>query len=386
MTAPARDAPHGATAPAGKPGRIAYTRPSIGDLEVAYATDAARNGWGPNCYDYIIRLERDFAAHLGTAHAVATSSCTGAMQLGLAALGISAGDEVILADTNWIATAAPILHLGARPVMVDILPDTWCIDPDLAEAAITPRTKAIVATHVYGSVCDMDRLLAIGKRHGVAVIEDAAEAIGSAWRGHAAGSLGAFGVFSFHGTKTVTTGEGGMFVTNDGALFEKVSVLANHGRDPKEPRQFFPSITGYKFKMANVSAAIGCAQVERIGDLIAGKRKIMARYRALLGDLNGVALNAEPSGTTNGYWMPTAVFDPALGITRDRLIEAFGKADIDARVFFWPLSSLPMFAAQPENRVANDIPSRAINLPSYHDMDEADQARVASVIRALVRD
>lgn len=386
MTAYPGDTRHSDTRPAGKPGRIAYTRPSIGDLEVAYATDAARNGWGPKCYDYIVRLERDFAAHLGVAHATATSSCTGAMQLGLAALGIGAGDEVILADTNWIATAAPILHLGAKPVMVDILPDTWCIDPDLAEAAITPRTKAIVATHIYGSVCDMDRLMEIGKRHGVAIIEDAAEAIGSAWRGHAAGSLGAFGVFSFHGTKTVTTGEGGMFVSNDAELSAKVNVLANHGRDPREPRQFFPSITGYKFKMANVSAAIGCAQVERIGELIAGKRTIMARYRALLGDLNGVALNAEPPGTTNGYWMPTVVFDPALGITREKLIAAFGAADIDARVFFWPLSGLPMFEAQPENRIANDIPSRAINLPSYHDMEEADQVRVASVIRALVRD
>jgi Predicted pyridoxal phosphate-dependent enzyme apparently involved in regulation of cell wall biogenesis len=377
MTAPAREE--------AKPARIAYTRPSITELEVAYATDAARNGWGPACYDYIIRLERDFAAHLGSAHAVATSSCTGAMQLGLAALGIGLGDEVILADTNWIATAAPILHLGAKPVMVDILPDTWCIDPERAEAAITARTKAIIATHIYGSVCDMDRLLEIGRRHGIAIIEDAAEAIGSTWRGRPVGSLGAFGTFSFHGTKTMTTGEGGMFVTSDRALFEKVNVLANHGRDPKEPRQFFPSITGYKFKMANVSAAIGCAQVERIDELIAGKRTIMARYRALLGDLNGVALNVEPAGTTNGYWMPTAVFDPGLGVTRERLIEAFEDANIDARVFFWPLSSLPMFTPQPENRNAHDIPSRAINLPSYHDMSEVEQARVAGVIRALVR-
>jgi perosamine synthetase len=363
---------------------IAYTRPSISELEVAYATDAARNGWGPRCYDYIHRFEKDFAAHLGVGRAIATSSCTGAMHLGLAALGIGPGDEVILADTNWIATAAPIVHLGATPVFVDILPETWCIDPARAEAAITPRTKAIIATHLYGSVCDMDALMALGDKHGIAVVEDAAEAIGSAWRGKPAGSMGAFGTFSFHGTKTVTTGEGGMFVTCDAALAAKVDQLANHGRDPAEPKQFFPTVTGYKFKMANVQAAIGCAQLERIDDLIAGKRRIMERYQALLGDLDGVSLNAEPDGTTNGFWMPTAVFSPATGITRERLMEAFKAEAIDARVFFWPLSSLPMFQDRPETVHAHDIPGRAINLPSFHDMSEDEQARVASVIRRLL--
>lgn len=197
-----------------KPG-IYYTRPSITDLEVAYATDAARNGWGERCYEYIVRFEEAFKTHVGTKHAIATSSCTGALHMGLAAMGIGPGDEVIMADTNWIATAAPIVHLGAKPAFVDILPDSWCIDPELAEAAITPRTKAIVAVHLYGNLCDMDRLLSVGKRHNIPVIEDAAEALGSQYHGKRAGSMGAFGVFSFHGTKTVTTGEGGMFVTDD---------------------------------------------------------------------------------------------------------------------------------------------------------------------------
>ena len=166
--------------------------------------------------------------------------------------------------------------------------------------------------------------------------------------------------------------------------YGKVDQLANHGRDPSEPKQFFPTVTGYKFKMANVQAAIGCAQLERIDDLIAGKRRIMARYRALLGDLEGASLNAEPDGTTNGFWMPTAVFSPETGITREMLMEAFKAEAIDARVFFWPLSSLPMFDARPENNHAHDIPGRAINLPSFHDMSEDEQARVASVIRRLI--
>ena len=292
---------------------------------------------------------------------------------------------MILADSNWIASVAPVVHLGATPVLVDILEDTWCLDPARVEAAITPRTKAIIAVHLYGSLCDMDRLLEIGARHGVAVIEDAAEAIGSAWGERRAGSMGAFGTFSFHGTKTVTTGEGGMFVTNDTALFERVTTLSNHGRDASEPRQFFPTVTGYKFKMANVSAAIGCAQVERIDELIAGKRRIMDRYRELLSGVEGIALNAEPDGTTNGYWMPTVVFDRETGVTRDQIIKAFRAADIDARVFFWPLSELPMFEPRPANVTARDIASRAINLPSYHDMDETAQRRVAAVIRGLLK-
>ena len=159
--------------------RIHYTKPSITELEVRYATDAATNGWGERCYEYIDRFEKSFKAHLGVQYAIATSSCTGALHMGMAALGIGRGDEVIMADTNWIATASPIVNLGAKPVFVDIDHVSWCIDPVKAEAAITPKTKAIVAVHLYGNLCDMDTLLAIGEKHGIPVIEDAAEAIGS---------------------------------------------------------------------------------------------------------------------------------------------------------------------------------------------------------------
>ena len=215
------------------------------------------------------------------------------MHMGLHALGIGPGDEVILADINWIATAAPIVHVGATPVLVDILPDSWCIDPDAPEAAITPRTKAIVAVHLYGNLCDMDPLLAIAGAHGIAVIEDAAEAIGSQWHGRPAGSMGRFGTFSFHGTKTMTTGEGGMFVTNDAALYETVLTLSNHGRSRHETRQFWPGMVGFKYKMSNIQAALGCAQMERIDELIGRKREIFAAYRDGLAGLP-VAMNPSP--------------------------------------------------------------------------------------------
>lgn len=364
--------------------RIAYTKPSIGEREVAYAADAARHGWGERCYEYIDRFEARFREHLGTRHAIATSSCTGALHLGLAGLGIGPGDEVILADTNWIASVAPVVHLGATPVFVDILPDSWCIDPARAEAAVTPRTRAIIAVHLYGNLCDLDALLAIGARHGVPVIEDAAEAIGSVWHGRRAGSLGRFGSFSFHGTKTLTTGEGGMFVTDDDALYERVLTLSNHGRARGQPKQFWPDVVGYKYKMSNLQAAIGCAQLERIDELVARKRAILARYRELLAGCAGVALNPEPPGTLNGAWMPTAVFAPETGVTRERLQAAYAAERIDARVFFHPLSSLPPFGGGPGRPVAADIARRSINLPSFHDMTDDEQQRVAGVIRALL--
>lgn len=360
---------------------IFYTKPSITDLEVSYATDAAANGWGDQCYAYINRFEELFKEHLGVNYAIATSSCTGALHMGMAALGIGPGDEVIMADTNWIATASPIVHLGAKPVFVDILSDSWCIDPAKVEAAITPKTKAIVAVHLYGNLCDMDRLLAIGEKYGIPVIEDAAEAIGSVYHGKRAGSMGAFGAFSFHGTKTLTTGEGGMFVTNDPDLYERLLTLSNHGRAKGQTKQFWPDMVGFKYKISNIQAAIGCAQMERIDSLIQRKREIFATYRKKLADLPGVAMNPEPEGTFNGAWMPTIVFSPETGITREKLQSAFTAENIDARVFFWPLSSLDMFESEEQNVNAWSVPKRAINLPSYHDLSYVDQARVISVLK-----
>jgi perosamine synthetase len=360
--------------------RIYYTKPSITELEIRYATDAATNGWGDKCYEYIDRFEKLFKQHLGVEYAIATSSCTGALHMGMAALGIGPGDEVIMADTNWIATASPIVNLGAKPIFVDILPDSWCIDPEKAEAAITPNTKAIVATHLYGNLCKMDRLLAIGEKYGIPVIEDAAEAIGSVWHGKRAGSIGTFGAFSFHGSKTLSTGEGGMFVTNEADLFERVLTLSNHGRSRGQTKQFWPDLIGFKYKMSNLQAAIGCAQMERIDQLIRRKRQIFAYYKDRLAGLPCITLNAEPTGIENGAWMPTVVFSKESGITREKLQTAFAKENVDARVFFWPLSSLTMFEAIIGNTNSWNIPDRAINLPSYHDILEEDLERVANVL------
>jgi len=350
-------------------------------LEVAYATDAVQNGWGNHCYDYIKRFEEAFKTHIGVNYAIATSSCTGALHMGLAALGIGPGDEVILADTNWIATAAPIVHLGAKPVFVDILPDTWCIDPDLAERAVSSHTKAIIAVHLYGNLCAMDRLLELGRKHGIPIIEDSAEAIGSIYRGDRAGSMGLFGAFSFHGTKTMTCGEGGILVTNDSNLYDRVLTASNHGRASGQKKQFWPDIVGFKYKMSNVQAAIGCAQLERIDQLIARKQEILSHYRREFAGISDLSINPEPDGVVNGAWMPNLVFGEVSGISREMLQARFSSENIDARVFFYPLSSLPMFKPKPQNRFAWSIPDRSINLPSFHDMTEAELERIVSVVK-----
>ncbi len=362
--------------------KIYYAKPSITDLEISYATDAAANGWGEKCYDYIYKFENLFKKHLNVKYAIATSSCTGALHIGLTALGIKPGDEVILADINWIASAAPITYLGATPVFVDVLPDTWCIDPEKAEAAITPQTKAIIAVHLYGNLCDMESLLTISAKHSIPVIEDAAEAIGSQWHGKCAGSMGVFGTFSFHGTKTITTGEGGMLVTQEATLYEKLLTLSNHGRVREQTRQFWPDMVGFKYKISNIQAAIGCAQMARIDNLIVAKRRIFAYYAEHFRDLP-LRMNPEDLGTKNGFWMPTIVVDEGVPFDRDALLSMFKAQKIDGRVFFWPLSMLPMFIEKQENTVSYSLYKRAFNLPSYHDISEAEMNRVIRIIKNL---
>lgn len=364
--------------------KIPYSIPSITDLEVKYATDAAKNGWGDECYTYINRFEEVFKAHLGVKYAIATSSCTGALHMGMSALDIGPSDEVIMADTNWIATASPIVKLGAKPVLVDILEDTWCIDPNKVEAAITKKTKAIIAVHLYGNLCDMNSLLKIGKKHCIPIIEDAAEGIGSVYHNKRAGSMGKFGAFSFHGTKTITTGEGGMFVTNDENLYEKVLTLSNHGRARNQSKQFWSDVVGYKYKMSNIQAAIGCAQMERFEELIKKKHYILDFYKKGISKFPTISTNPEFKGIINGAWMPTIVFDEKSGINRQKLQSVFVSENIDARVFFWPLSSMKMFDNIHQNLNSYSISNRAINLPSYHDISNFDLERVINTIESIV--
>lgn len=365
--------------------KIPINKPSITALEIGYVADAIANGWGEKCYDYIHRFETGFATYLNTDHALATSSCTGAIHLALMALGVKAGDEVIVPEITWIASVEPILYIGAKPVFVDVEKDSWCIDPVKIRQAITSKTKAIIPVHVYGNMCDMYAIMQIADEHDLKVLEDAAEALGSEFNGRKAGSIAHAGVFSFHGTKTMTTGEGGILVTNDTQVYERAKVLNDHGRNPKDPenKMFWMRNYGYKYKMSNLQAALGCAQIDRIEELVDKKRQIFNWYNTLLQDLP-CSLNPEPRHIKNSYWLPTVVFDRSVGFNRDEFFGVCKENGVDSRPFFFPLTSLPMFESKMENTVAYDLYERAINLPSFHDMTKHEAVFVVELIKRFI--
>lgn len=359
---------------------IPLVKPSITELEIEYVNQAMKNGWGSNRNIYINLFEKNFAKKIGSKYAIATSSCTGALHLGLSALGITAGDEVILPESTWVATLAPILHLGAKPVFVDILSDSWCIDPYLVEKAITNKTKAIILVHLYGNVCEVEKLKEISDKFKVPIIEDSAEAFGSYYKSHHVGTYGLFGVFSFHGSKTISTGEGGMFVTNDKELFENVKILNNHGVNRPLSKQYWPEMPGYKFKISNIQAAMGYAQLKRSKTLINRKKEIMTFYKEFFSYNPNIVFNLETPEIINSYWMPTAVFKSGSDICINKLIKDFQYNKIDVRSFFWPLSSLKFCSPELGNKVSRDIQSRSINLPSFFDISENQLIRICNIL------
>ncbi len=372
------------------PERIPVAGPSITDREVELVADAARNAWYKNHAAFNNRFERLLADYVGVTYAVSTPHCTAALHLALAALGVGPGDEVIAPDVTWIASVAPIVYVGADPVLVDIDPVTWCLDPDAVERAIGPRTKAIIGVDLYGSTCDWARLQDIADRHGLALIEDAAEALGSVHHGRRAGAFGRVSAFSFHGSKTVVTGEGGMLATNDKHLFDRVLFLRDHGRNTGD-RFFLNTEIAFKYRMSAVQAALGVAQMERIDELIAHKRAIFGWYRDRLSDLNGLTLNAEPAETRNSFWMVTIVLDPSLGLDKFAMMAELDKRNIDSRPFFSPLSSLPAFADRPSatrfvtpRDAGKIIAAYGVNLPSGYNMTEDKVDIVAAAVREIL--
>jgi perosamine synthetase len=370
--------------------RIPVAGPWITEKEIAYVTDAVTNAWYGNANMYHERFEKAFAAYIGLKYAIALPTCTSAIHLSLLALRVGAGDEVIVPDATWIATSAPISYVGATPVFADIDPETWCLSVESFQACITPRTKAVIPVDLYGGTPDMDAIRAIARRHNIAIIEDAAEALGAVYKGKRAGSFGDTGVFSFHGSKTVTTGEGGMLVTDREDLFKRIQVLRDHGRQPGD-RMFWNTEVAYKYKMSSMQAALGLAQLERIEELIQRKREQFAWYQEELAGVDGLALNMEPGGTRNTYWMVTLVLNSKFGLNKTQLIEQLNQRGIDTRPFFHPLSSLPAYEdseqahiARQRNTVAYHISPYAINLPSALSLGRAEISAVCAALKEII--
>lgn len=350
--------------------RILVSGPWITEKEIEYVKDAVTNAWYEKANIYHERFEKAFKDYLGVKFAIALPSCTSAIHLALASLGIGPGDEVIVPDITWIGSSAPISYVGATPVFADIDEKTWCLSVDSFEKLITSKTKAVIPVDLYGGMPDMDKICEVAKQHGITVIEDAAEAIGAEYKGRKAGSCGEIGVFSFHGSKTLTTGEGGILITNREDVYRKSLVLRDHGRAAGK-KLFWHTEVAYKYKMSSMQAALGLAQLERINELIERKRQIFNWYKTELDSIEGIRLNYEPPEVKNSYWMVTIIVDEKFGLDKEKIIDLMSQRGIDCRPFFYPLSSMPAYQnfeeakkARERNKIAYKISPYGINLPS----------------------
>ena len=370
--------------------RVPISGPWITQKEIDYVTDAVTNAWYGNANMYYERFERAFADYIGVRHAISLPSCTSAIHLSLATLDIGPADEVVVPDATWIASAAPINYVGATTVFADVDPASWCLSAESFKACITPKTRVVIPVDLYGNMPDMDAILDVAKRHDIAVIEDAAEAIGAEYKGRRAGSFGLLGTFSFHGSKTMTTGEGGMLVTDDEDIYQRAMVLRDHGRPPGDT-MFCNTDVAFKYKMSSMQAALGLGQIERIEELIDRKRRIFSWYQERLGDVEGITLNSEAAHTKNAYWMVTVIIDERRGIEKEKLMEMLREKNIDSRPFFRPLSSIPAYegseqanVARRRNHVSYRIAPFGVNLPSGLNLDEEKVGYVCDALRTML--
>lgn len=356
--------------------------PSITNKEVDYVYDAIKNGWNEQAYKYLRLFERKFGEYIGMKYARTTSGGTGALWLALATLGIGKGDEVILPEITYFACSDVIMLLGAKPVFVDILKDTWCIDPEKIEKAITKKTKAIMPVYIYGNLCEMDEIMDIAKRKNLKVVEDACPAAGSIYKGKKAGSFGDFSAYSFQGAKIMVTGFGGMILTNRKDYIEKALYLNNHGEDPK--KKFWQTSIGYTFEMSNMSCALGLAQLERLEGFVKKKRQIFTWYSKRLKDIDGISMNQERSNTRSNFWMTSLIFDKDFGITRDEFRVKMKNEGVDTRPFFYPISMFPMYEEQ-KTPIAHRVGLNGVNLPSGVNLTEETVDFVCKKVRKVLK-
>lgn len=372
--------------------RIPVAGPWITQKEIDYVTDAVTNAWYSNANMYHQLFERAFADYVDRKYAIALPSCTSALHLSLSSLGLEVGDEVIVPDITWIASSAPISYVGATPVFADVDVRSWCLDPASFEENITSRTRAVIVVDLYGNMPDMGAILEIAERHHITVIEDAAEAVGSEYKGRKAGSFGLTSAFSFHGSKTLTSGEGGMLLTDDERTYERCLYLRDHGRRPGD-NMFWNMEVAHKYKMSSMQAALGLAQLERVEELVGRKREIFNWYQEALGSIsNGeaelITLNDEAPGVKNTYWMVTAILSAELGISKLTLMELMSRQAVDCRPFFHPLSSIPAYENLPQSALARrrntnsyKLSPYGINLPSGFNVTAETVAYVCGKLR-----
>lgn len=366
---------------------IQVAAPVVGEREIEYVTDAVRSGWVSSIGPYVDRFESAFASYVGVRHAIAVANGTVALHLALHALGVGRGDEVVIPDLTFAATAHAVLQTGATPVLADVDARTWCLDPAAVRLAVGPRTKAILPVHLFGQPADMAALAEIAEGAGAVLVEDAAEAHGARWDEEMVGSLGRVGAFSFYGNKIITTGEGGMLTTDDDGLAARLRFLKDHGMSKE--RRYFHSELAFNYRLTNLQAALGLAQLEQIEAFIEKKRLVHAWYAERLRGVPGLELNEEAPGTRNVFWM-TSVLLPWRAHPDD-VIRRLKERGVDSRPFFVPMSKLPHLAhlrrvsADGEGScpVAASHSGRGLSLPSGCGLSRADILEAAGVLREI---
>lgn len=359
--------------------------PALVGNEKKYVLDCLESTWISSNGKYIELFERKFADFCGVEYGLSCCNGTTALHLALLALDVGPGDEVIVPTLTFVATANAVTYCGARPVFVDSEPETLNIDPLKIEEKITNQTKGIIVVHLYGHPVDMDPVLEIAKRYDLFVIEDAAEAHGAEYKGQRVGSLGDIGTFSFYGNKIITTGEGGMVVTNDDALANKVCQLKGQGMD-RNCRYWFPVI-GYNYRMTNIQAAIGLAQLEKVGWHIQRRRDVARWYYEHLKNITGLILPIKKEWARNIYWMFNVVLDESIRLERDGIMETLNEHGIETRPLFYPMHTLPPYKALSKGEtfpVADRIARQGISLPTWAGLTQGEVDFVCEILTKCV--
>jgi perosamine synthetase len=361
--------------------RVRLYEPDLSGNEMPYVVDCLTSTWISSNGEYIRKFEQSFADYVGSDHAVAVCNGTVALHLALSALELGPGDEVIVPTFTYIASVNTIAQTGATPVFVDCNEDTWVIDGADVERLITPRTRAIMAVHLYGGLCDLAQLRALAERRGLHLVEDASEALGCSWNGRHAGTWGACGTFSFYGNKTITTGEGGMVVTNDAYLAERLRLLRGQGQHPT--RRYWHVELGFNYRMTNICAAIGLAQMERLDQILERKRSIAARYRQRLQN-QGVLFQARHPEVKSGEWLATVLLPDE--IDRDAVMDRLDAEGVECRPTFCCAHHMPMYEAPFALPRSEAISRRGISLPSHPLLSDEDIDQVCdSLVSAIER-
>ncbi|MFX1534862.1 MAG: DegT/DnrJ/EryC1/StrS family aminotransferase [Promethearchaeota archaeon] len=363
--------------------------PLLGEKEVEYATDCIKTNWISSKGRYVEEFENKFAKYCNCKYGITTTNGTTAIHLALASIGLKRGDEVIVPAFTMIGSVFPIIYCGARPVLVDAESETWNMDTSQIEERITGKTKAIMPVHIYGHPCNMDNIMSLAKEHGLFVIEDAAEAHGAEYAGKKAGGIGDAGCFSFYANKIITCGEGGMIVTNNEEIAEKAKTLRDLSF-PKGERVYLHSEVGYNYRMTNIQAAIGLAQLERIDDFVAMRRKNAALYNDLLADVDGIGLPPEKEWAKSVYWMYSVLIEPAFGLSRDELTRSLKNRQIETRPFFIPMDKQPVFKDKRFFKgetypVASELSRKGMHLPSSSGLETAEIQYICNAIEEIIR-